>query len=94
MGFEKLTHLLDQDPPILPVRPSTEQRATLKKWIDEDNKVRYYMLCSMSDELQRQHEDIGTTRQHEDIETARQMLAHLQKMFSEQSCAAKYQVLK
>ena len=68
MGSEKLTHVLDQDPPTLPARPSTEQRASLEKWIDEDNKARYYMLGLMSDELQRQYEDIGI---------ARQMLAHL-----------------
>ena len=43
------------------------------------------MLGSMSNELQRQRED---------IDTARQMLAHLQKMFGEQSRAAKYQVTK
>ena len=74
LGSEKLTHVLDQDPPALPARPSVEQRASLEKWIDEDNKARYYMLGSMSDELQCQHEDIGTTRQ---------MLAHLQEMFGE-----------
>ena len=85
MGSEKLTHVLDQNSPTLPARPFTEQRASLKKWIDEDNKIRYYMFGSMSDELQHQHEDIGT---------ARQMLAHLQEMFGEQSRAAKYQVMK
>ena len=68
MDSEKLTHVLDQDPPTLPARPSIEQRASLEKWIDEDNQARYYILGSMSDELQHQHEDIGT---------ARQMLAHL-----------------
>ena len=57
LNFEKLTHILDQDPSILPARSSTEQRASLKKWIDEDNKARYYILGSMSDELQRQHRD-------------------------------------
>ena len=77
--------MLEQDPPTLSARPSTEQRACLKKWIDKDNKARYYMLGSMSNELQCQHEDIGT---------ARQMLAHLQKMFGEQSRTAKYQVTK
>ena len=51
LGFEKLTHVLDQDPPTLPARPSTEQRASLKKWIDEDNKAKYYMLGSMFDEV-------------------------------------------
>ena len=85
LGFKKLTHVLDQDSPTLPVHPSIEQRASLDKWTDEDNKVRYYMLGSMSDELQHQHED---------IKTAHQMLAHLQELFDEQSHPAKYQVTK
>ena len=51
--------------------------------MDDDNKVKYYMLGVMSDNLQRQHENIMTTLQ---------MLAHLQELFGEQSCAAKYQV--
>ena len=51
--------------------------------MDDDNKARYYMLGAMSDDLQCQHENIMTTRQ---------MLAHLQKLFGEQSRAAKYQV--
>ena len=42
--------------------------------MDEDNKVKYYMLGSMSDELQRQHEEINI---------AHQMLAHLQELFHE-----------
>ena len=41
------------------------------------------MLGAMSDDLQHQHENILTTRQ---------ILAHLQELFGEQSCAAKYQV--
>ena len=85
LGFENLAHVLDQDLPTLPARPSAEQRASLDKWMDEDNKARYYMLSLMSDELQRQHED---------IRTARQMLPHLQEMFGEQSHTAKYQITK
>lgn len=83
LGSEKLTHVLDQDPPTIPARPTAEQRAALEKWTDDDNKARYYMLGAMSDDLQRQHENIMTTRQ---------MLAHLQELFGEQSRAAKYQV--
>ncbi|MDM1786904.1 hypothetical protein, partial [Acinetobacter bereziniae] len=48
-----------------------------------DNKARYYMLGAMSDDLQRQHENIITTRQ---------MLAHLQELSGDQCRAAKYQV--
>ena len=67
----------------MPTRPTVEQRASLKKWMDDDNKARYYMLGAMSDDLQRQHENILTTHQ---------MLAHLQELFDEQSHTAKYQV--
>ena len=41
------------------------------------------MLGAMSNDLQYQHENIMTTHQ---------MLAHLQELFGEQSCVAKYQV--
>ena len=67
----------------MPTRPTAEQRASLKKWTDDDNKARYYMLGAMSDDLQCQHENILTTHQ---------ILAHLQELFGEQSRAAKYQV--
>ena len=65
----------------MPACPTAEQRASLEKWTDEDNKVRYYMLGAMSDDLQCQHENIMTTHQ---------ILAHLQELFDEQSRAAKY----
>ena len=83
LGFKKLTHVLDQDPPAMPVRSTAEQRASLKKWMDDDNKVRYYILGAMSDDLQHQHDTIMTICQ---------MLAHLQELFGEQSRTAKYQV--
>ena len=67
----------------MPACSTVEQRASLKKWTDDDNKARYYMLGAMSDDLQCQHKNILTTRQ---------MLAHLQELFGEQSHAAKYQV--
>ena len=85
LDSKKLTHVLERDPSTLPAHPSIDQRASLKKWMDEDNKARFYILSLMSDELQCQHED---------IKTSRQMLAHLQEMFGEQSRAAKYQVTK
>ena len=61
LGFEKLTHVLDQDPPAIPACPTAEQRASLERWMDNDNKIRYYMLGAMSDDLQHQHENILTT---------------------------------
>ena len=74
LDFEKLTHILDQDPPAIPACLTAEQRASLKKWMDDDNKARYYILGGMSDHLQHQHENIMTTRQ---------ILAHLQELFGE-----------
>ena len=58
----------------MPAHPTAEQRASLKKWTDDDNKVRYYMLGAMSDDLQYQHENIMTIHQ---------MLAHLQELSGE-----------
>ena len=48
LNFEKLTHILDQKVPALPARPSVNQRATLEKWMNEDNKAKCYILASMS----------------------------------------------
>ena len=61
LSSKKLTHNLDQDPPVMPARLTAEQRASLKKWMDDDKKARYYMLGAMSDDLQRQYENILTT---------------------------------
>ena len=60
----------------MPAHPTAEQRASLEKWTDNDNKAKYYMLGTMSDDLQRQYKNILTTCQ---------MLANLQELFGEQS---------
>ena len=52
LSSEKLTHILDQDAHVLPARPSSDQRAVFEKWMDEDNKVKCYILASMSNDLQ------------------------------------------
>ena len=60
LSFEKLNHVLDQDAPVLPTHPSPNQRAILEKWMDEDNKMKCYILASISNDLQQQHEDMRT----------------------------------
>ena len=50
--LEKLNHILDQDSVVLPNHPTTKQKATFKKWKDEDGRVKCYVLASMSNELQ------------------------------------------
>ena len=49
---EKLSHVLDQDRIVLPNYPTVEQRATFEKWMNEDSRIKCYVLASMSNELQ------------------------------------------
>ncbi len=70
---------------MLPARATNEQRETHAKWLDDDNKVRCYILASMSNELQCQHES---------MKTAKEILDHLQELYGEQSRAARFEVSK
>ena len=74
LASEKLSYVLDQEPIVLSNCPTTEQRAAFEKWTDEDSWVKCYMLASLSNKLQSQHEYIST---------ARAMITHLQELYSE-----------
>ena len=76
---EKLSHVLDQDLVVLPNHPTAEQRAAFEKWMDEDSRVKCYVLASMSSKLQSQHEHMPTVWA---------MITHLQELYSEQSRTA------
>ena len=76
---EKLSHVLDQKPIVLPNCSITEQRAAFEKWMDEDSRVKCYVLASMSSKLQSQHEHMPTVWA---------MITHLQELYSEQSRTA------
>ena len=71
---EKLGHVLDQEPIVLPNHPTIEQSAAFEKWIDEDSRVKCYVLASMSNELQSQNEYMPTIRA---------MITHLQELYGE-----------
>ena len=73
---KKLGHVLDQKPIVLPKHPTAEQRIAFEKWTDEDSRVKYYILASMSNDLQSQHEYMLT---------AQAMITHLQELYGEQS---------
>ena len=62
LSSEKLLHVLDQDTLVLSAHPSLQQKVAHEKWLEEDNKVRCYILASMTNELQNQHEDMKTTK--------------------------------
>ena len=68
---------------MLSVCPSPDQQAVLEKWMDEDNKGKCYILASMSNDLQRQYED---------MRTAKEMLTHLQKLYGEQNRTAHFEI--
>ena len=53
--------------------------------MDEDSRVKCYVLAFMSNELQSQHEHIPT---------ARAMITHLQELYGEQSHTACFEVFK
>ena len=77
--------MLDHGIPMLPIRPITDQRKTLVKWTNNDNKVRCCTMASMSNALQCQHEN---------MKTARDILNHLQELYGDQSHAARFEVSK
>ena len=85
LSFEKIGYVLDQDLIPLPIHPTTDQRVSHEKWLDNDNKVRCFVLVLVSNKLQCQHKDMKTTKE---------ILAHLQELYGEQSHVAYYEVSK
>ena len=85
LTLEKLSHVFNQDPVVLPNHPTTELRAAFEKWMDEDNWVKYYVLASMSNKLQSRHEYMPTVRA---------MITHLQELYGEQSHTVYFEVSK
>ena len=85
MISKKLGHVLDQDPQALPNHPSVEQRVAFDKWIDDDSWVKYYVLASMSNELQSQYEHIPA---------AEAMIIYLQELYGKQSHTVHFEVSK
>nr|CAD1843989.1 unnamed protein product [Ananas comosus var. bracteatus] len=76
LGIEKLDYVLQTPIPELNAEATTEEVEERDMWVDDDQRVKYYMLASMSNELQRQHEN---------YDRAYEMLAHLQELYGAQS---------
>ena len=62
LTLEKLSHIPDQKLIVLSNYPTAEQKIAFEKWMDEDSRVKCYILASMSNELQSQHKHIPSTR--------------------------------
>ncbi|XP_028091040.1 uncharacterized protein LOC114291184 [Camellia sinensis] len=77
---EKLNHVLTIDPPVFPEADATdEQREAATKWHEADDVANCYILASMTNVLQKQHEGVPTTKD---------MMVNLKEMFGEQSRSA------
>ena len=60
--LKKIGYVLDQKPPAMPSHPSAEQKVAHEKWMDDDNRIRCYILAFMTNELQSQYEYMPTAR--------------------------------
>ena len=61
-----------------------EERATYKMWKDDSVTVKCIMLASMSNKLQRQHEDMDVPS----------ILLNLKELYGEQSQTTRYEISK
>lgn len=86
LDFEKLTYVLEHSPPAGVNDDATEEeKITLQKWRDDDLKAKYYMITSMSDELQKQYKNISH---------AYEIHARLDKLYGAKSRISRYRILR
>lgn len=86
LDFEKLTYVLEHSPPAGVNDDATEEeKIALQKWRDDDYKTKYYMIASMSDELQKQYKNISH---------AYEIHARLDKLYGAKSRISRYQILR
>ncbi|PKI75972.1 hypothetical protein CRG98_003630 [Punica granatum] len=86
MNIESITYILETKPVLaLGVEVTDEELSNYELWHANDLKVRCYMLASMSDKLQRQHEN---------MKSAREVLKQLKELYGENSITSRYEISK
>ncbi|ESR64806.1 hypothetical protein CICLE_v10010288mg, partial [Citrus x clementina] len=86
LNYEKISYVLNTpEPNILPEGASEAECVTYQKWQDDDLSARSYIVASMSNELQRQHENMPNPSS---------MILHLQELYGEQSRTVRYDISK
>ena len=81
---EKLSYILDISKPQEVGDDATEEKvSTYRMWKNDSLTVKYIILASMSNELQRQHESMDT-----------QFILNLKELYGEQSRTARYEISK
>ena len=85
LSSEKLAYILD-NPSLIPLGDDAtqEDRATYKMWQNDSLSVKYIILASMTNELQRQHESMDT----------HSILLNLKELYGEHSRTARYEISK
>ncbi len=59
LNLERIGYILDSKVPgPLPLEATQEEHDILDKWKEHDMRAKCYMLSSMSNELQKQHENM------------------------------------
>ncbi|XP_019262041.1 PREDICTED: uncharacterized protein LOC109239900 [Nicotiana attenuata] len=83
---EEYKFVLDEVCPEKPGDDATDDgQKAYQKWVKADEMVRCYILASMSNVLQRQHQS---------MESAYDILENLKEIFGDQNCAAKQTAMK
>ncbi|XP_031396976.1 uncharacterized protein LOC116207968 [Punica granatum] len=86
LNMEALGYILETQEIELPSGDATsDQQDAYDQWSIDDTKVRYYMFASLSNELQKQHEN---------IKSSREILKNLRKLYGENSRIARYEISK
>ena len=85
LKFERIAYVLEGDGLVEPASDAFEDEVwEYQKWQEDSTTVQCYMMASMCNELQRQHEDMEP----------KAMLLYLMELFSEQSRTQRYEISK
>ena len=85
LNSECIAYALEGEGLVEPASDASEDEVwEYQKWQEDSTTVQCYMLASMCNELQRQHEDMEP----------RAMLLHLMELFAQQSRTLRYEILK
>ncbi|KAM1310402.1 hypothetical protein ACFX15_006743 [Malus domestica] len=76
LTLEKIVYVLDKAPPHIPLGPGAteDERAKFDKHVEDDTQAKCYLLASMNEELQRQHEG---------MDSASSIILHLTELYGE-----------
>ncbi|KAM2598838.1 hypothetical protein TB2_037330 [Malus domestica] len=76
LTLEKIVYVLDKAPPHIPLGPDAteDERAKYDKHVEDDTQAKCYLLASMNEELQREHEG---------MDSASSIILHLTELYGE-----------